>query len=150
MKSKVTLLISAALLATLTVGASTDPRRLDVIGLFINDDSRELQIDLVSSDGKDITNLTLSSNQIDTAAMMNGEIRVYVSTQRLSDRRLLSICRMPSPESAPKFFDRKDRRFYFRIAKGKAILVKPVDLTIRERKLLEGYRLQLRRATESR
>lgn len=145
MSLKTTFLVSAALIALFSCAAPADPRHSDVLGVFINTDSSPVQIDLVSTDGRDTTNLTLSSGQIDTAVLMKGQTKVYTALERLADRRLLSACPTPSLESAAEFFDYKNRVFYFRVTKGRAILLKAVDLTPHERRLLEAYKRQLRR-----
>lgn len=114
--------------------------RLEVIGTYLNEGRSLIELDLVSKDGSETTNIPLSPGRIDHAVIGEGQTKVYTPAEEIAKRRLLSTIPTPTPKTAPEFFEKETRTFYFRIIAGKVTLVKPRDLTTNERKRLKAFR----------
>lgn len=125
--------------------ASNRSAPLEVIGTYLNEGRRLIELDLISKDGRETTNIPLSPGRIDHAVIGEGQTKVYTPAEGISKRRLLSTISTPTLRTAPEFFERETRTFYFRIIAGKVTLVKPRDLTAGERKRLKAFRREIER-----
>jgi hypothetical protein len=132
--------IAASVLSLLVLRAT--PKALGAIGdieanaVFINEDRAEIQVNVISEDKKDKTILPLRPGTIERTLFAGGQVKLYTPSKDIVSGRLLFTRSMPTPMTAPKFFERSTRTFYFRVVGGKIILVKPTDLTAKERKWL--------------
>jgi hypothetical protein len=125
--------------------ASNRSAPLEVLGTYLNEGRSLIEIDLVSKDGRETTNIPLPPGRIDHAAIGEGQTRIYTPAEEIAKRRLLSTIPTPTLRTAPEFFEKETRTFYFRITEGKVILVKPRDLTASERKRLKAFRNEIER-----
>ena len=125
--------------------ASNRSARLEVLGTYLNEGRSLIEIDLISKDGRETTNIPLSPGRIDHAAIGEGQTRIYTPAEEIAKRRLLSTIPTPTPRTAPEFFEKETRTFYFRIIAGKITLVKPQELSPSERKRLKAFRREIER-----
>lgn len=125
--------------------ASNRSAPLAVVGTYLNEGRSLIELELISKDGRETTNIPLSPGRIDHAVIGEGKTRVYTPAEAIAKRRLLSTISTPTPRTAPEFFEKETRTFYFRIIAGKVILVKPRDLTASERKRLRAFRREIER-----
>lgn len=118
----------------------------EIVGTYFNEDRMLVELNLISKDGSDISIIPLEPRRIDRAVIGPGLTKLYIPSEEMATRRLLSTSPTPTLKSAPEFFDKETGTFYFRISRGKVILVKPKDLTAAERQRLEAYNRALQRA----
>ena len=137
------LLLVAAWKAPLSQAASDT----DVLAIYFNEGESLVEIDILSKDGREGTNIPLSAGRIDRAVISEGRMKVYAPAKEMAKRRLLSSIATPSPGSSPQFFDKMTRSFYFRIVGGKITLIRPQDLTTDEKKRLKTAMRELKRAS---
>ena len=134
------------ILATQFEAASRTATPPEIIGTYFNEGPILVELNLISKDGREVTMIPFTPGRIVRAAISEGQTKVYIPSKEMATRRLLSTSPTPTPKSAPAFFERETRTFYFRIISGKVILIKPRDLTTNEKKRLEGYKQELQRA----
>src|SRR5205085_8288054 len=116
------------------LGATGDS---EAIAVFINEGRAEIQVNVISEDKKDGTILPLRPGTIERTSFAGGQVKLYTSSKDIVSGRLLFTRSMPTPTTAPEFIEKGTRTFYFRVVGGKIILVKPTDLTSKERKWLK-------------
>jgi hypothetical protein len=133
-------------LFTCTRSDASDSRSARTIAVFLNGGPRTVQINVVSADGKETTVMTLSPDQIGSSVTVAGEARIYAPSKNMMSGRLLSSCSVPSPDAARRFFEESSGTFFFRIARDKVKLIAPRDLTVGERRRLDAYYAELKRA----
>lgn len=109
----------------------------EAIAVFINEGRAGIQVNVVSEDKTDKTVLPLHPKQIERTLFKRGQVELYAASEDMVSGRLLFTQRLPTPNTAPEFMEKPTRTFYFRVADGKITLVKPVDLTSKERKWLK-------------
>lgn len=139
-------LFAAVALAAPSYGAKPTPRPSKVIGTYFNEGRIFVELNLISKDGKEGSIIPLPAGRIDRAVISGGLTKVYIPSEEMAKRRLLSTSQTPTPKSAPEFLETETRTFYFRVVGGKVTLVKPQNLTADERLRLRGYKRELRRA----
>lgn len=133
--SVLSLLVLGAL--SVTLGAT---RESEAIGVFINE-GVEIQITVISEDTKDKIILPMRPRTIERASLFTGgQAKLYTPSKNIVSGRLLFTRSLPTPSTSPDFMEKGTRTFYFRVVGGKIILVKPRDLTSKERKWLEEKR----------
>lgn len=142
----VSLFVALAFFSAASVAASQTATSAKVMGTYFNEGRNLVELDLISKDGKEGTTIPLSPGRIDRAVITEGRTKIYMPSEGTSARRLLSTSRIPTPKSAREFFDKEQQTFYFRIVAGKVTLVKPGDLTPKERRQLKEYKRELQRA----
>jgi hypothetical protein len=133
--------ISASMLGLLMLGAlsgtlATTPD-IGAIAVFINEGVAEVQVNVISEDKSDETVLPMRPGTIERTSFTGGQVKLYTPSKDIVSGRLLFSLRLPSPTTAPDFFEKQTRTFYFRVAGGKVTLLKPTDLTSKERKWLK-------------
>jgi len=139
-------LFALLVLATQSEARSQATARADVIGTYFNEDKILVELNLISKDSKEGTIIPISPRRIDRALITEGQTKLYIPSDQMAKRRLLSTMATPTPKSAPEFFEKETRTFYFRIVGGKVSLVKPQGLTLDERKRLKAAIRELKRA----
>lgn len=130
--SVLTLLVLGAL--SETSGSIPDS---EANGVFINEDRATIQVEVISEDKKDKTIMILPPEAIERTLFARGQVRLYTPSDNNVSGRLLFTRSLPTPMTAPKFLEQETRTFYFRVVGRKIILVKPTDLTSKERKWLK-------------
>ncbi len=130
--SVLTILVLSPLSETLAATKDSKP-----FAVFINEGRADVQIDVVSEDKKDKAILPLRPGTIEGALFSGGHVELHTSSKNMVSGRLLFTRLLPTPMSAPEFMEKGTRTFYFRVADGKIVLVKPTDLTLKERKWLK-------------
>ena len=121
MRPRRAFVISLGLLLHLSSeAASNRSARLEVIGTYLNEGRSLIELELISKDGSEGTNIPLSPGRIDHAVIGEGQTKVYAPAEERAKRRLLSAIPTPTLETAPEFFEKENRTFYFRIIAGKA------------------------------
>ena len=138
-------LVAVLILSAQSEAASRGVRGSEVIATFFNEGHSTVQLNLISKDGRDTTILTFSPGQIERAVIHEGQIKVYTPSERLSSRQLLSTREMPTPRLAAEFFENATQTFYFRVSGKNVTLVKPRNLTVRERSRLQAYKRQVQK-----
>jgi hypothetical protein len=133
--SVLSLLVLSAL--SVTLGATRD---IEANGVFINEGHLRIQINVISKDRKETTIFTLRPGTIDRTLFAGGQVKLYTVSKDTFSGRLLFTRSLPTPLTAPQFLEQDTHSFYFRVVDGKIILVKPRDLTSKERKWLEEKR----------
>jgi hypothetical protein len=126
------LLVLSALSETL--GATSD---LKAIAVFINEGRAEIQVNVISADKKDKTILPLRPGTIERTLFVGGQVELRTSSKDIVSGRLLFTRLLPTPMTAPEFMEKGTRTFYFRVVDEKIVLMKPTDLTSKERKWLK-------------
>lgn len=144
--SKYISLFALLVLATQSEAHPQATTRAEVIGTYFNEDKVLLELNLISKDGKEGAIIPISPGRIDRALITEGQTKLYIPSNQMAKRRLLFTMATPTPKSAPEFFEKKTRTFYFRILGGKVSLVKPQALTLDERKRLKAAIRELKRA----
>jgi hypothetical protein len=132
--------------ATQSNAASRTTSPPKVIAIYFNEGRVLIELNLISKDGKEGTIIPLLPGRIERVAISEGKTKVYIPSEQMATRRLLSTSTTPTPKSAAEFSERETRSFYLRVVGGKVILVKPRDLSADERMRLEGYKRELQRA----
>jgi hypothetical protein len=119
--------------------ALSAPRDRKPFFVFINEGRAKIQIEVVSDDKNDKIVLPLRPEAIEGAVSPGGrgEARLYTSSKDMVSGRLLFTRSLPTPMTAREFFETKTASFYFRVVDHKIILVKPADLTPKERRWLK-------------
>ena len=90
--------------------------------------------------------MTLAPGQVGSTATVEGEARIYTPSRSMTSGHLLSACVVPNPNGAADFLEKSTGTFFFRIAKDRVNLVRPTELTGGERRRLEAYYRELKRA----
>jgi hypothetical protein len=137
-------LASAVLCAPSYAGPRKHVSR-DYIGTYLNEGKTTVEVNMISADGHDGTEITLDPGRIDRAVIVAGQTKLYTPFGTVETKRLLSTHSTPTPESHPQFFDAHGRSFYFRIVGRSLTLVKRQDLTVAEKKRLQAFKRQLQR-----
>ena len=120
--------------------------RYDVLGTYLNEGRSLIEVELITRDGREATTIPLSPGRIDRALIRDGKTMIYTPSDESGNRRLIYTIATPTPRTAPQFFERSTRTFYFRIIAGKISLVRPRDLTAAERNRLRAYFRELKTA----
>jgi hypothetical protein len=128
------LVIVTGVLALCTAETLGSKRGNKFFAVFINASRASIQIEVISQDEKDEAVLPLRPGAIAGAMFAKGHVELRTSSKDMVSGRLLFSCSLPSPESAPEFYERTTGTFYFRVVEGKVVLVKPENLTLKERK----------------
>lgn len=132
--------ISAAVMSLLTLSAVSKTlatrQGIGAIAVFINEGHINIQVDVVSEDKKDKTILPLHPGQMERTSFAGGHVELRTSSKNIVSGRLLFTRSMPTPVTAPELMEKDTRTFYFRVVGRKISLVKPTDLTSKERKWL--------------
>ncbi len=136
-------LMSVLLLGGIAEAASPVTRESKVIGTYLNEGTRSVELNLISTDGADTSIINLWVGRIARAVITEGHTKVYTPSENLASRRLLSTRKTPTPESAPEFLEKKTRTFYFRVVGGKVVLIRPQDLTPKEKERLRAFKREL-------
>jgi hypothetical protein len=110
---------------------------IEANAVFINEGRAEIQVNVISEDKKDKTILPLRPGTIERTLFAGGHVELYTSSKDIVSGRLLFTRLLPTPMTGPEFMEKGTRTFYFRVVGGKIILVKPTDLTSKERKWLK-------------
>ena len=139
------LLASLVICAPLHAGPKKRVSR-DYIGTYLNEGKTTVELNMISADGHEGTEITLDPGRIDRAVIVAGQTKLYTPFGTRETKRLLSTHRTPTLESHPQFFDARGRSFYFRIVGRHLTLVKRQDLTVAERQRLQGFKKELQRA----
>ena len=143
---KWTSLFVLLILVAQSEGASGKEKDSEVVGTYFNEDRVLLELNLISKDGRDISIIPIEPGRIDRAVISEGLTKLYIPSEEMATRRLLSTSPTATLKSAPEFCERETGTFYFRVIHGEVILVKPKDLTATERKRLQAYNRALQRA----
>jgi hypothetical protein len=146
-KSRILSVFALMLLAGWKTPLSQAASDADVLAIYFNEGARLVEIDILSKDRREGTNIPLSAGRIDRAVISEGRMMVYAPAKEMAKRKLLSSITTPSPKSSPEFFDKMMRSFYFRIVDGKIRLVRPQDLTTDEKSRLKTAMRELKRAS---
>ena len=117
----------------------------DYIGTYLNEGKTTVELNMISADGHEGTEITLDPGRINRAVIIAGQTKLYTPFGTTVTKRLLSTHHTPTPESHPEFFDARGRSFYFRIVGRNLTLVKRQDLTVAERQRLQAFKRQLQR-----
>jgi hypothetical protein len=117
-----------------TLGAVRDT---DATGIFINGSHVKIQVSVVSKDEKEAGEMVLPPEAIERSVLFaGGRAKLYTPSKDVVSGRLLFTLPLPTPTTAPEFFERSTRRFYFRVIDRKIVLVRPGDLTSKEKEWL--------------
>lgn len=130
-------------LSGLAESAPLAAKESSVIGTYLNEGTRPVELNVISKDGADTSVINLWVGRIARAVLTEGRTKVYTPSESMASRRLLSTGVTPTPESAPEFFEKKTRMFYFRVVGGKVTLVRPEDLTVKEKERLRSFKREL-------
>ena len=121
-----------------------------VFGTFLNEGNILIEIDVVSQDGREGITIPLDPGHIDRTNICPGTTKLYLPSRNGEERRMLWSGPTPTPASAPDYFEKRTRMFYFRIVARKVVLVRPSDLTDVERRNIKGVYEVLRKDAERR
>jgi hypothetical protein len=121
-----------------------------VFGAYFNEGKILIEIDILTKDGKEGTTIPLDPGHLDRTDLTPGTTNLYLPSRDGEKRRLLWSGPTPTPASAPSYFEKETRMFYFRIIARKVILIKPTDLTDTERRNIKLVDQLLRRDAERR
>jgi hypothetical protein len=130
-------------LSGLAEAAPPAARKSKVIGTYLNEGPHSIELNVISKDGADTSIINLWVGRIARVVITEGWTKVYTPSESMASRRLLSTRATPTPESAPEFFEKKSRTFYFRVVGGKVTLVRPQDLTVKEKERLRTFKREL-------
>jgi hypothetical protein len=136
----------AVLVAQVKAAAATSSSKF--FGTYLNEGNALIEIDIVSTDGRDGVTIPLEPGHIEKTTISPGTIKLCLPSTNGQERRTLWSGPTPTPTSAPGYFDNERRMFYFRIIRKKMILVRPGDLTAVERAKIRWYDEVLRKDAE--
>jgi hypothetical protein len=141
-------ILAVLLVAEVKVAASTSSSKF--LGTYLNEGNALIEIDIISRDGKDGVTIPLEPGHIERTTISPGTTKLCLPSRNGQERQTLWSGPTPTPTSAPGYFDKRTRMFYFRIIGKKLILVRPQDLTDVERTKIKWYDEVLRKDAETR
>jgi hypothetical protein len=136
-------LLGLAILSTQS-NASPSPRSKAIYGVFFNESRGALQLNIVNPRKKDTSIATIRGGNMELAVLHAGDLaKIYTSSTDMLSGPLLASYPIPNPDRTPEFFETSSRTFYFRLVGRNIVLLKPADLTIRQRKQVKALSKEL-------
>jgi hypothetical protein len=114
-----------------TLGATRD---VGASAVFINEGRAKVQINVISKDTREQGVMILPPRAIERSVLFaGGQVRLYTPSKDIVSGRLLFSRSLPSPTTAAEFLEKESRTFYFRVAGRKITLIKPTELSPKEK-----------------
>ena len=93
-----------------------------VFGVFENEGAETVRIEIKNKTGNEWTEMILDPGEMTEIVITPGKARLFAVSNDLSRTKLLSTYVMPTVKSAPNYFEKATRTFYFSLRDGKMSL----------------------------